>query len=277
MDRVLPRTFKVLYFLGFWSDKDEKGSVYRIAFKYVNIFIFSWFIFGSIYGIYRSSESSDDFVDMLFRSTDYLSFWVKTIYIIVQKNELVVLRRRLLSSLFFPKTVEEFIIEKKYKSLNEMMFNVLTIAFASAGFFLFTTPFMTQSLTLPQEMYQFCDVKKLPCFVVSYLMQLYCLVTGYSLAVAITTLNFGYAIILAGQFDLILHRLPNFSAREVVSYAFITETIRQANNFFAPILLLTFSASLLMLCTLIYTLSQVRNKNSIKIFFILTYVTFRPL
>lgn len=271
MKQALYRNFKILRFLGFWIEEDEKQSIYRTAFGYANLIIWTFNLSGLIIESLRSSESISDVVDIMLTVSDWLSYYIKIIYFILHRKDMLELRKRLSTKLFCPKTDEEHTIAKQYEWLSGITFKVFAATFCLTTSLLWISPLTTQSLTLPYKTYNFCDVTNPTCFAVFYVLQSYWLFIGVLLCVAIDTLIFGYIILLTGHFHLTLCRLRNFPNRKlndhfedhVIAYKFAKETSSGAEDFFSPMLLSTFTAMLFILCTLIYSSSQESNRHKI--------------
>lgn len=263
MAPLLARNFRIFRFLGFWKEKDEVQPVCRVVFKYSSVTIYTFFVLSLIIEL-LNANTFYDFINSLVITADWLASWIKMIYFLSYQEDMAVLRRKLESKSFSPKTIAEFNIAKKYEILTTTTFNTLTTIFGLTSFFSWMTPFICREPTLPYKTYDFCGLTKSTCFAVSYLLQTYWLFVGLLCSISVDTLTFGSVILLTGHFDLIRHRLSNFPAEDqkdifrnhVISYGEAKETASKTENFFMPIILSTFMGSLLMLCTLIYFLSQ---------------------
>lgn len=265
MKKVLTKSFTILNFLNFWTEEGVVQSFHHAVLKYANIIIYTWVAWSVIIKAFQTAESIDEFVDASLTASDFLCFYIKFLSFLIYSKDLSRLIKKLKSDFFSPETAEELRIVEKYKSLSRTTFRILATVYGFTQFILWLSAVLT--IGLPYKAHEFCDIRKLSCYVVSVFLQTWFVIAGTTFLIAVDNLTLGCIILLTSHFDLIRHRVSKLSIDEkcfrnhVISYSIAKETVNLVQNFFSPMIFSSFGAVSLMLCMLVFSLSKESHKN----------------
>lgn len=268
MGDMLPYNFKILRFFGLYSDSSGGHHPRKKFGFYLTMFSYAYFLSGEAgLGLFDSSGSVEEITEVLLIFLVVSTGWAKTLNIIRKGKYLRLIVRDFGKSICRPVTAAELEAYDRSKKWASGIFAIIMSWCTITGVVILLTPFFSKKteMALPYKVYDFFDISKPSRYWPTYVVQFVTSCCCASTQVCLDTLVNGLFILVAGQFEVLALRFSKLgksdkvSINECIKHHFLLQDIvKNIERSFIGTTVYYFSVIIVILCSCIFQVSQVR-------------------
>lgn len=268
MLEVLRLNFQTIEWMGLWHKEDEKRSFIKSIQFYVVLGSLAYFGLCTIIKLLISLNNVDEMANSTYLAVDWISFCFAVTNFVVKRDKMIKLRRKYREAAFFQlENADEMNIHQRYVALSTKIFKIMGTIYLATILDQSISPLFSPKVTLPYNIYTFYDIENSPVkFWITYLLQALTMAVAGFISFAHDSMIFGFIILAGGQFESLACRIradmknsekSHFIKTWSIRYKLARELVKCVTDVFLPIIVTTIVLALLILCTIIYVLSEV--------------------
>ncbi|CAL1685812.1 unnamed protein product [Lasius platythorax] len=280
---ILPLNFRVLWFCGAWSEKNNNGLFNRFisfCYRYAIVILIYEFTISEVIELVRTHDHIEDLTEGLFLALTYVALCVKYGNFLARQDEVSTLLDCFRGDTCRPKNSEEKMILVKYDRKVKWCVRVFMSISQATCIALVLAPIVGPQDTdrpLPFKTYLPYSIAGLYPYLATYLQHTGAIFYGVLLNVSFDSLVYGFTLQVCGQIELLCYRLsevfkdhPDMAqcrfgsdkgamiSECVRHHLRVHEIVRRIQSLFVWTVMILFIFSMVTLCTSIFQMSKKR-------------------
>ncbi|XP_039311113.1 uncharacterized protein LOC105201627 [Solenopsis invicta] len=278
---ILPYNFRVLWFCGAWSEKNNNNFFVRFlsfCYRYAVVILIYEFTISEVIELVRTRDDIEDMTEGLFMALTYVALCFKYGNFLARKEEMSMLLDCFRRETCQPRNSEEKTILIKYDRKAKWCVRTFMSISQATCIALILAPIVGPQNTdrpLPFKTYLPYSISGLYPYLATYLQHVGAIFYGVLLNVSFDSLVYGFTLHVCGQIELLCYRLsklfkPSHYPEQyridsgkgamisecVRHHLYVHEIVRRIQSLFVWTVTVLFIFSLVTLCTSIFQMSK---------------------